>query len=238
MLIIPDVHGRTFWEKPVYGALGKEHIIFLGDYIDPYQCEGIYPSEAFQKFRDVVSLKKEHPDDVTLLLGNHDLHYIAPDIAGGRKDYVRLEDIKAMILDKAGLFRMAMEAEAGGRKFLFTHAGVKQGWLDFEEDYLGALSPEEVCPRLNGMWLDEDQRPTLMDILADVSASRWGCQPYGSPVWNDIEDMADDPDELPGYCQIFGHSQQEQDPVIGEHVACLDCRRAFRLNNDGIIEEL
>lgn len=238
MIILPDIHGRSYWREPVRRFLGNEPIIFLGDYVDPYQYEGVYPSEAFLEFQDIVSLKKEHPDDVTLLLGNHDLHYIAPDLEGGRKDYERLEQIRSLIRDNTNLFRMAMEAEAGGRNILFTHAGVKQGWLEFEEDYLGKLSPEEVCPRLNEMWLDEEQRPTLLDILADVSYSRWGSQPYGSPVWNDVDDMTIDKAELPGYFQIFGHSQQEQDPVISKHFACLDCRKAFRITEKGMIESI
>ena len=34
ILIIPDLHGRTFWKEPCYNWEGK--IIFLGDYHDPY----------------------------------------------------------------------------------------------------------------------------------------------------------------------------------------------------------
>lgn len=238
MIIIPDVHGRSFWRKPVQEALGKEHIIFLGDYVDPYQYEDIFPSEAFDVFEEIVEIKKTHPQDVTLLLGNHDLHYINPDLAGGRMDYERLEQIRSMILDNASLFQMAMEAEIGEKKHLFTHAGVTQGWLDFEEEYLGKMTPGNVCPRLNEMWQDEDQRPTLLDILADVSYSRWGSQPYGSPVWSDVDDMATDKAELPGYYQIFGHSQQERDPIIGEHFACLDCRKAFTITENGMIESI
>ena len=235
MIIIPDVHGRNFWRKPVEKALGKEHIIFLGDYLDPYQYEDIYPSEAFLIFEEIVSLKMKYPDDITLLLGNHDLHYISPDIAGGRKDYARMVDIRDIIIGNAGLFRMAQEAVINSKKFLFTHAGVRQGWLDFEDEYLGQLTPEDVCHRLNEMWLDEDQRPMLLDILADVSYARWGLQPYGSPIWNDVIEMDDDVEELPGYYQVFGHSQQEHSPVIGEHFACLDCRRAFRIDDLGQI---
>lgn len=29
MIIIPDIHGRDFWEKPVRENLWKEHIIIL-----------------------------------------------------------------------------------------------------------------------------------------------------------------------------------------------------------------
>ena len=45
MIIIADVHGRDFWKAPVYEYQGKEHIIFLGDYLDPYDYESI-PQEV------------------------------------------------------------------------------------------------------------------------------------------------------------------------------------------------
>jgi len=56
-----------------------------------------------------------------------------------------------------------------------------------------------------------------------------------SPVWADIKDWSDDAFELSEIYQIFGHSQQESGPVIGEHFACLDCRKAFRLDDKGVI---
>ena len=47
ILVIPDVHGRTFWKEPCNNWEGK--IIFLGDYHDPYgeyYYEGDEPEEA------------------------------------------------------------------------------------------------------------------------------------------------------------------------------------------------
>ena len=40
MIIIPDVHGRTFWRQTVQEYLGKEHILFLGDYPLDYYATG------------------------------------------------------------------------------------------------------------------------------------------------------------------------------------------------------
>lgn len=50
--------------------------IFLGDYLDPYTYyDGILPSEALEEFNDILHFKKQNSDRVTLLLGNHDVHY-------------------------------------------------------------------------------------------------------------------------------------------------------------------
>jgi hypothetical protein len=44
-------------------------------------------------------------------------------------------------------------------------------------------------------------------------------------------------ERLPNVYQVFGHTQQESEPVITEHYACLDCRRAFLLTDKGDIIE-
>ena len=41
ILIIPDVHGRTFWHYAKDHVDEYDKIIFLGDYLDPYRYEGI-----------------------------------------------------------------------------------------------------------------------------------------------------------------------------------------------------
>lgn len=239
MIILPDIHGREFWRKPVEENLGKEHILFLGDYLDPYDYEYIYPRDAYEVFVDILELKIAHPLDITLLLGNHDLHYLDPIFDGSRKDYLRAERIREKLEQNGDLFDIAKTAQLAGKQFLFTHAGVKQGWLEYNKDLFDRVNTDAVGNCLNSLWHMPSKRLQLIMALAQVSASRWGECPYGSPVWNDIEDMVNDPDELPGWYQIFGHSQQAEDPVIGEHIACLDCRRAFRLNKTtGDIEEI
>jgi predicted phosphodiesterase len=39
-LIIPDCHGRKFWRQAIANNIGNvDKVIFLGDYLDPYQNE-------------------------------------------------------------------------------------------------------------------------------------------------------------------------------------------------------
>ena len=62
MIIIPDVHGRTFWKDAIKERQEGEKVIFLGDYHDPYRNEGITTEESFvnfeelNKFRDVETM--------------------------------------------------------------------------------------------------------------------------------------------------------------------------------------
>ncbi|MDE5880282.1 MAG: hypothetical protein K2H60_01000 [Muribaculaceae bacterium] len=40
IIVIPDLHGRTFWKEAVEKYPDAD-TIFLGDYLDPYPNEGI-----------------------------------------------------------------------------------------------------------------------------------------------------------------------------------------------------
>lgn len=235
-IIIPDVHGRPFWRAAVK-AVPDTPIIFLGDYIDPYEYEGIPTEEEFPRFEEIIELKRTYPEAVTLLLGNHDLHYVDRELEGGRLDRLHANRNKAAILDNADLFDMAHIVTVGATKLLFTHAGVQLGWLVKHRELFDLSRDKNLADCLNELWHDEARRPALLKALKDISYSRWGNCRYGSPIWNDVDDFKIGKEELPGYCQIFGHSQQEYAPVITDYYACLDCRRPFLLTEDGVIEE-
>ena len=39
IIVVPDVHGRTFWREVLNNT--KDKIVFLGDYLDPYKYEAL-----------------------------------------------------------------------------------------------------------------------------------------------------------------------------------------------------
>lgn len=86
LLIIPDIHGRRFWKHDIDEHLDEvDHVIFLGDYLDhytyekdPFKEEGnelILCKDELPNLEDIIELKKKYPEKITLLLGNHDMHY-------------------------------------------------------------------------------------------------------------------------------------------------------------------
>ena len=174
---------------------------------------------------------------MTLLLGNHDLHYVDRRLDGGRFDSLHSNRNRSAFLDNAALFQMAYIKTIGGTRILFTHAGVQLGWLAMHRELLDLEHSADIADSLNRLWWDEARRPALLKALDDVPYSRFGNCRYGSPVWNDVDDLVPGKEELPGYFQIFGHSQQEYGPVITDCYACLDCRRVFVLKEGGVLEE-
>ena len=230
LIIIPDVHGRTFWREAVEGIGDPGHeedkVVFLGDYIDPYWQEGIYPEDAYAGLEEIVALKRRNPDRVVLLLGNHDLGYLDPDICTCRRDYDRAEKLKRLFEDNLDLFDLVHVEPRNGRKVLFSHAGIAQEWVRGWKDLLGdEFRPERLNELLHG---DSAGREALFCALADVSWYRGGSAPVGSPVWADVDEYLDGEPLLPGYYHIFGHSFDPHGPVsVGIEGVCVDCGKAY-----------
>ena len=231
LIIIPDVHGRDFWREAVRDNPDGE-FLFLGDYLDPYEFEGISEADAFRGLEDILEFKKGNPDRVTLLWGNHDLHYMYPELMGSRYDFDNAERNAHMFWDHQELFKIAHEAVAAGKRFLFSHAGVGMGWVRYN---FPALQAEEVNATLLN---DLVGYPAFMSALEDVSVYRGGDKRYGSMVWADIHEQSDVANQFPGVIQVFGHSLLGHPFNYEDRIYCLDCRRAFSLDyEDGRVHD-
>ena len=68
ILIIPDVHGRTFWRTALDSGR-YEKVIFLGDYVD----RGYNSVETLEY---LLCLKLKYQGRITLLRGNHESRQI------------------------------------------------------------------------------------------------------------------------------------------------------------------
>ena len=77
ILVVPDVHGRTFWKQPVNKYIDQvDRVVFLGDYLDPYRNEDIEytPENVHDNLMEIIRLKLNHQGKVILIKGNHDQH--------------------------------------------------------------------------------------------------------------------------------------------------------------------
>ena len=105
MIIIPDIHGRSFWREAIEKVKEDEEIVFLGDYVDPYDWEGFTREDAIKDLEDVIELKKAGPDKITILLGNHDFQYVDfENDFRSRYDYKNAPKIHGLFLENIELF--------------------------------------------------------------------------------------------------------------------------------------
>ena len=68
IIIIPDVHGRSFWRDLVAQYKNQEEIqiVFLGDYLDPYPFERITPEQSIIEFKDIIEEAKNSNNKLVL----------------------------------------------------------------------------------------------------------------------------------------------------------------------------
>ena len=120
ILIIPDVHGRTFWKTAVTQYENEcDKIIFLGDYLDPYPWEEITRKEAIRNFEEIIEYKQKNKDKVVLILGNHDMHYWTKDFkTRSRYDSSNAWHIMDDFAKHRSLFVLAHEETVGDKKYL------------------------------------------------------------------------------------------------------------------------
>lgn len=230
IIIIPDIHGREFWRKVVNELPKDAHVVFLGDYLDPYENEWIYWTDAFKGLLDVIEFKKAHFEQVTLLFGNHDLHYLFPELKGTRYNEYKADVIRATFEENLDCFQMAVEYVVGGKRYLFSHAGVHPEWVRKHSDLFGSVDKitAETFNRL--MFTDE-----FVAALCDVSALRGGWSRVGSMIWADMDEFVGTKVNESETCQICGHTKcSNGQPKVFGNVICVDCQKAFLLSENGI----
>lgn len=213
ILIVPDVHGRAFWHRALELVDQVDQIVFLGDYLDPYSHEGISFNLSLEEFNKILEFKKEYPDLITLLVGNHDMHYIIEDFMDcSRRNTAMLDQLHKLYNSNLDLFNLIRIED----DWLFSHAGVYKGWMDKYEFTLEDLNLKTF---LGSHW----------PALEDLSMYRGGYNFIGSCVWADIRESVKN-ELFPGYKQVVGHTQLNDKPYITDKIACVDVRRCFILD--------
>lgn len=197
---IGDIHGSTLWEDIKSEIDTLDLIIFLGDYVDSFDISN---KRIFDNLVNIINFKKEYPDKVVLLVGNHDVMYaLAPAhvnnpywCSGYRPDMH--VDLYELFQENKDLFQLAYQY----KNYLWTHAGVHQGWWDC--DYPFAKEDlSDIAVQLNRSF---DCR--LKEIF-QVGWYRGGIYDVGGPLWVDRRKSIRKP--LRGLHQIVGHSRVDK----------------------------
>ena len=260
-ILVPDVHGRTFWKDILPFVDECERIIFLGDYHDPYDHESILPFKSLANFKEILEFAKAHFDKVTLLLGNHDLTYYTRtgddywSVRANRIDVTNYKEIRKLFYKNHELFELltVINMVDENRVFLLSHAGVHPLWVT-DNKLINNYNVNETNAETICMYIDNQfrvgNRSYLVSTLGDIGFSRGGYCDAGSIVWADCHEFLGI--QHTPYTQIFGHTQQlvrevKEDGTVeclpgkpfitGENV-CIDCHKCFYIDEEGTIRDL
>lgn len=238
LLVLPDIHGRQFWREPCKNIDQYDRVIFLGDYLDPYDFEGISVVEAIENFNDILSFVSQNREKVVMLLGNHDHPY-------SNVEYYKLshwhcrhsrehhDKIASMFAEHKNFFTIAHVED----NVLFTHAGCVSAWIDyvFEEKYVKELDLNELCTDLNSLL---NSKEGLLNLFM-ISSTRGGWDPFGSCIWANITEtywdsanmLNEDAPQHPIYKvrQVFGHTLQafkdkDEKIIYGKPIEFRNCK--------------
>ena len=224
-IVIPDVHGRTFW-KDVLSSFPPEKypdidIIFLGDYLDPYAHEGITGGDAITVFKEIIAAARADKR-IVLLLGNHDLSYYDSNMSTSRIDRINWGRIHEIFMSNNDLFLFAHEHTYSDKTYVFTHAGINNEWLKYvkkwaeyhldiatedgkalekrdEDFFLDCVDfdrhKDNVVKLLNSMKAENSQEFFRFQTMYSISIYRGGYGDFASPIWSDINDFKVDDGE-------------------------------------------
>jgi hypothetical protein len=121
-IILGDIPDSTFWKTAVAENPDCRYV-FLGDYLNGKEDIDFYAELA--NLQEIINFKKANPDNVILLLGNHDLLHFYYEIDA---------DVSRIFRENAALFQNVYQIE----NTVFTHAEINHKW--FVEDFGGNLT--------------------------------------------------------------------------------------------------
>ena len=196
IISIGDIHGRDYWKKINFSLYDK--VVFVGDYLDSYYYTD---NQILENFFDIMQLKKDNLEKVILLLGNHDIQYYFLDEGFGCSGYrpTMAASLKEAFKGNRDLFQMAFQIE----NYLWTHAGVSKGWLDWNKKEIDDFNERFECINLadtfNKMLQAKENR-----LLHQIGKKRGGRYPSGGITWADRIETSNN--YLDNYHQIVGHT--------------------------------
>jgi len=212
-VIISDIHGRSTWKEVIYKKdndgdilecnVGKtfDKAIFLGDYVDSFNISNV---EILQNLKEIINLKEEYPDNITLLLGNHDVAYLYNEMCSGYRPEIA-HDIYDILKKNIELFQIAFQKN----NVILTHAGIHKGWWEY---YALPIIEGKIKTRYTPFFIlcnnIADQLNLMQEfnepILRMCGHDRGGSDKIGGPLWVDKSTLYKKP--LQNFHQIVGHS--------------------------------
>lgn len=247
ILVVPDVHGRLFWKEPVMKYLDVvDKVVFLGDYLDPYEGEEGLADDIFENMMEIVRLKRNNREKVVLLKGNHDQHYASErfeeQTGGTRMDQQNWNKYHQAFTDYIDVFQIAHMEFIKGIPYVFSHAGLTLYWLKKVNENVWnlfdnkiSIADPEIIERINLL----DDEGVGQDMLATIGSYRsWFGEKTGSVLWADIEEHAI-PHAPKAYglnkvFQVFGHTKlnKDYDKLEFDNLAMIDSRQCFMIDEN------
>ena len=194
VMFLGDIHGhQNRWKKFIHEYFDKvDLVVFTGDYVDDY----VLPNHIIiENLEEIIQFKKDFPDKVILLLGNHDNQYLYINdrnyLCSGYRPEIEY-DIHDILYSNKNLLQNAWQYN----NVIATHAGIQDNW--FKQVFSGN-ELLNIADQLN----NPENRGQLY-ALSQVGWMRGGFRgDIGGIFWCDRDELKK---PLKNYIQVVGHT--------------------------------
>lgn len=210
IIAIADTHGRTAWKKIVENTKADK-IVFLGDYFDSHG--GTTGEQQLETFIEILAFKRANRDNVVLLLGNHDYHYlhqITSTYSGFQQNYYKKFNSVLQSALKNDDIQLCFIAD----NVIYSHAGVTKTWL------LNTFSDltDDLEKSINDKFISN---PDVFDFTIGTNYSIYGDDITQTPLWVRVKSLYYDC--IDGYKQVVGHTPFKTPIIVEDKLGFIDC---------------
>ena len=209
IVAIGDTHGRDLWKIISTIESDADKFIFIGDYFD--SRDDIDVSAQIENFKKILEFKKENPDKVFLMIGNHDFHYLK----GCGETYSGYQQYAAMDINE-----VLQPALTSGHlqichvydDYIFSHAGLTQTWCENNDIDLYNIEESVNVKFMKSM---ESFRFEYGENL-----NRSGDDVTQSPIWVRIPSLLKN--MVKGFTYVIGHTMVKE-MHMANNIIAIDC---------------
>jgi hypothetical protein len=190
-IVVGDLHGKI--EIAEYWIKNKEHrnLIFIGDYLDSFDRSIEDQYELLEMVLDAA----ENMENVSALMGNHELSYLDERYKASGFEYAldaKITHLKSKMWKLLKLYHI-------DNGFLISHAG-------FSRSFMGTKFSK--APQERKLELIEEAISELSnEQLYQIGYSRGGNAKCGGPIWCDWYDEFRD---ISNIRQVVGHTARRK----------------------------
>jgi hypothetical protein len=209
IVCLGDIHGRDIWKQIVKVEEDFDKFIFIGDYFD--SREDIDASKQIENFKEILTFKKENPDKVILIIGNHDFHYLkgCGETYSGYQQYAAM-DINEVLQPAltSGYLQLCHVFD----EYIFSHAGLTQTWCENNEIDLFNIEESVNVKFMKSMESFKFEYGENLDRSGDDVTQ--------SPIWVRIPSLLKD--MVKGFTYVIGHTTIRE-MHMANNVIAIDC---------------
>lgn len=183
IICVGDLHGKI---EIAEGLLQdkEQEIIFIGDFLDSFDRTTMDQLKLLHIVLEAVNTR----DNVSTLMGNHELSYLEPSYQCSGFNWT----VDAQLtVDVKQMMRQQLNTWIEREGFLLTHAGVTKPWIPGKQQDT-PIAYLEIAPN---------------EALYQIGHSRGGSYNVGGPLWCDYHD---DFEPITGVKQVFGHTAHKK----------------------------